>query len=329
MRKTLLLAAWLCCLQAMAQYTPAGRPHQIATVDISLHDNARSQDVPLRITLPQEQGVYPVILFSHGAGGSGHGYASILQYWASYGYVILQPTYEDSLELQRNSGAASSGMRGVMQEAHDSAVWVSRIRDAELVLNSLARIEQLAPAVKGKMNAGSIGAGGHSLGTQTSLALAGATLTLVPGAQPKSSADGRIRATLLMSAQGPGQMGFTECSWDKVRVPMMSMTGSRDRGAEMQSPEWRKAAYDHAPGPDKFHVFIEGASHFSFAGDSVGQRRPLARFRAGKEQEIERLINSISLAFWDAYLKGDAAARKVLEPASMKAAGGAVTLYSK
>lgn len=39
-------------------------------VPLTLHDGARSRDIPLRVYLPEVTAPAPVLLFSHGLGGS-------------------------------------------------------------------------------------------------------------------------------------------------------------------------------------------------------------------------------------------------------------------
>src|SRR5262245_11053317 len=64
-----------------------------------LHDASRNKDLELRITWPDAGGPFPTIVFSHGAFGSKDNYLTLTEYWASYGYVVLQPTHSDSRSL--------------------------------------------------------------------------------------------------------------------------------------------------------------------------------------------------------------------------------------
>src|SRR5882672_6583070 len=54
------------------------------------HDAKRDRDVPAKIYFPKSgNGPFPVIIFSHGLGGSREGYEYLGQYWASHGYVSV------------------------------------------------------------------------------------------------------------------------------------------------------------------------------------------------------------------------------------------------
>jgi hypothetical protein len=86
------------------------------------------------------------------------------------------------------------------------------------------------------------------------------------------------------------------------------MTGSLDRGAGEQDPEWRKIPFERSQPGDKYHVFIQGANHMSFVS-----AKTLLPARAARNESILGYTNSASLAFWDAYLKADRAARSYLQ----------------
>ncbi len=59
-----------------------------------------------------------------------------------------------------------------------------------------------------------------------------------------------------------------------------------------------KEPYFRSPPGDKFLVDIEGANHFSFGGG-----------RNGRTSGAAEIVQLVSLAFWNAYLKGDEAAK--------------------
>jgi predicted dienelactone hydrolase len=104
--------------------------------------------------------------------------------------------------------------------------------------------------------------------------------------------DDHVRAAIAMSPQGPGEEGFSDHSWDQIRVPVMTMAGTRDRGVGGQPPEWRLQPFQHMPAGEKYQVTVNGAGHLAFA---VG-----GAFRSCIVKE--------SSAFWDKYLRSGAVA---------------------
>ena len=290
-------------------YKLADGPLAITEVpDIVLHDAKRNKDLHLRIFYPNDRGPYPVIVFSHGAGGSQSCCDALTRHWATYGYITVQPTHDDSTLQRRNSGEEDINFLKAIRDAlKKPALWQSRPQDVSFVLDSLPRLQRRIPGLAGKIDAQHIGVGGHSMGAFTADAIAGALVDL-PNHPGTNFADSRVKAVLLLSPQGPGEFGLDDHSWDQVSIPLLSMTGSLDRGAGEQDPEWRKIPFERSQPGDKYHVFIQGANHMSFIS-----AKTLLPARAGGGESILGYTNSASLAFWDAYLKADSIARNYLQ----------------
>jgi predicted dienelactone hydrolase len=320
----------------------AGESPVGAIPDVVIRDESRGRDVALTIEYPTKAGSYPLIVFSHGFGGSNRGYVGLSSYWASQGYVVIKPTHADSGRL-RDAGDVDD-----IWESQTAADWRNRVRDVTFVIDSLDVLEQRYPELKGKIDRSHIGVGGHSYGAFTAM-LAGGARTF-PGSV--SYADPRVKAIVAMSPQGTAaNRGLTQESFASIGVPALFMTGSRDRGTnERETPEWRREAYTYAPAGDKWFVSVEGAGHFSFSGrrGEVIERRqettmpgddnpmypaPSQRTQtrmppqAGvRERAIFRTIQATSLAFWDLYLRGDAGGRTELE---RLATGGSAAVEQK
>lgn len=289
-------------------YKLADGPHTVTEVpDIVLHDAKRDKDLHVRIFYPKEPGPYPVIVFSHGAGGSQSCCEGLTRHWATYGYVTLQPTHEDSTVQRRNAGEEDINFLVAVRDAlKKPALWQSRPKDISFVLDSLPVLQKRIPALSGKMDVERIGVGGHSMGAFTADAIAGALVDL-PNHPATNFGDPRVKAVVLLSPQGPGEFGLGDHSWDHVNLPLLSMTGSLDLGAENHGPEWKKIPFERSQPGAKYHVFIEGANHMSFI-----TAKTLLPGRAAQGDSILGFTNSASLAFWDAYLKGDAGAKSYL-----------------
>jgi hypothetical protein len=126
-----------------------------------------------------------------------------------------------------------------------------------------------------------------------------------------------------------------------VKVPVMFMTGTNDRGANpSEDANWRKQAFDNSPAGDKYFVVIDSARHSSFTGQ-VGfydmtpartastnpyyPQQPLPQQQRGamvfgNDRRIFQMIKIASLAFWDGYLKNDTTARDLLQPQKFESA---------
>jgi predicted dienelactone hydrolase len=293
--------------------------------EATLRDAARGRDVEMNIEYPTRGENNPLIVFSHGFGGSSVSYVGLSSYWTSHGYVVIKPTHADSRRLSRGTLAEEGPER-----------WRDRVRDVTFILDSLPALQEKYPELAGKIDASRIGVGGHSYGALTAMMLGG--VQTFPG--PVAYRDARVDAVVAMSPQGPTERwGLTQQSWSPVNVPTLYMTGTLDRGIEAtEDPAWRQQAFELAPEGDQWLVVIEGARHASFTGrlddvweeeverqrresissQTIPQPRETDRLqRSGRiverEREIFATARSLSLAFWDAYLRGDAQGRQALE----------------
>lgn len=322
---TAAFAASTSATKDQSGYALAPGPFTVSEVaDLALHDSKRSKDLHVRIFYPNGPGKYPVIVFSHGAGGSQDCCETLTRHWASYGYVTIQPTHDDSAVQRRNTGEENIRfMKAVRDALKKPALWESRPRDISFVLDALSSLPDRVPGLVGRMDTGRIGVGGHSMGSYTTEAIAGALIDL-PGHPGSNFADPRVKAVLCLSPQGPGQFGLNEHSFDPISLPYIGMTGSLDSLGPVASPAWHKTPFERSLPGDKYHVFIEGANHMSFIS-----ARSLAPGRAAQGEAILGYTNSASLAFWDAYLKGNAAAKTYLQSDALEKSSHGAAILSR
>lgn len=309
-----------------------------------VRDGERGKDVTFSVDYPTRPGPYPLVIFSHGFGATRQTYVGLSAHWASQGYVVIRPAHADS-------GRLATGEVAAAWENQTTADWRNRVRDIAAIIDGLDMIEQSYPELKGKIDHTKIGVGGHSYGAFTAMLIGGART--FPG--NTNYADPRVKAVVVMSPQGPSEtFGLTSESWKEMRVPVLFMTGTDDRGlAENETPEWRRQAYEFSPAGDKWLVVISGARHASYTGrmdptmegsargntqpmigDTTRQRLPEQDPRAPTREgtagmrirNIFGQVKAISLAFWDTYLRGDAEGRTALEGAANR---GGIELLKK
>ena len=302
-------------------------PLAIETADsLTLKDAARKKDLICKVYFPKTGGPYPVILFSHGFGGNKDAFGPVGRHWASYGYVVVHPTHADGLGRAEGKPKAATGekagqrvrLRGLLGGINDPQKIGERVADLVLILDSLNQLPDTVPGLKGKIDAKNVGVGGHSFGAYTAMLIGGVTADL-GNEKGKSFADKRVACILPISGQGTGQQGLTNSSWDALKIPMMTITGTRDQGVGGQGVEWKKEPYTFSPKGDKFLVVIDGANHLSFGG-GLGPRgsAPTA------------VVKLCSMQYWDAYLKDSAAAKKYLQSDQLvRDCGGACAFERK
>ncbi len=267
------------------------------TAELNLRDASRNRDIPVKIYYPGHiSGSIPLIVFSHGYGGTDQGYEYLGRGWADAGYIVVFPTHRGS----DDAALRQMGLRGVEDPAKAFELQTQRAGDIHFIVSSLKGIEHQIPAIKGKVDRKKLGASGHSMGAGTALLIAGATAS-VPNAPPQSFRDDHVRAVIAMSPPGPGRSSFSESSWDRVEIPTMTMSGTRDRGSAGEPPEWRTQPFQHMRAGNKYQVTVDGAEHLSF----------------GIGGQFRECILRETIAFWDKYLKGGAAVIQPLAPCKL------------
>ena len=134
--------------------------------NVKLHDGRRDKDLSVLCVYPAEGGPWPVIVFSHGAGGMGASYLPLLKFWAEHGYVCLAPTHADALILNRQAFEAPAGGRGPVASAETQILmrafrnpqdWVARASDMSFVIDSIGDLPEKVPGLRGRMDAARIG----------------------------------------------------------------------------------------------------------------------------------------------------------------------------
>jgi len=296
-----------------------------AAADIVLHDAQRNKDLHVKVTYPKADGKFPVIVFSHGFGGSKDTYASLTAYWAARGYVVIQPTHDDSIAQRKANGEIHGVMQGfstLREDISDPAAWRNRTRDVSFVIDSLDEIERRVPGTSGKLDHSHIGAGGHSFGALTTELLGGLTFTPPGASKPESLADRRISALLVLSGAGPRQHGVIESSWENITAPLMLMTGTRDMGVGGLNPDMRIKPYELVHSVHKYAIVLQGGVHMTFTGMPA---------KTGIEPAVLfETVEVASTAFWDAYLKNSEAAQTYLHsPALVDFSGGKAKLTTE
>ena len=72
-------------------------PFAVETASFDWTDAARNREVPVKIYYPKDgAGTCPLIVFSHGLGGSREGYEYLGRHWASHGYVSVHVQHKGS-----------------------------------------------------------------------------------------------------------------------------------------------------------------------------------------------------------------------------------------
>lgn len=296
------------------------------------------------------KGPYPLVIFSHGFTSNAPWYSTLIEHYASYGFVVLAPEHIEVFDPDWSDFWKAT---------------IDRPRDIKQVLDYAEKLTAAGGDMAGLIDMRHVAVAGHSYGGYTALAMAGAQfdldafnarcaalpaddpvlavgctplvkheaematragLTPMPNGLWPSFGDSRVTAIIPMA--GDSYM-FDKAGLSKITIPMMAIGGTIDTSTPY---DWgAKPSYDNASSAQKALVTIENAEHPIF--ETPCKNFPWAtKVDSGFSQWIcfeqvwdkERaldLINHLSTAFLLDVLKGDKDAHKALLPDAVKFPG--------
>ena len=292
-------------IAADSSYDPLARSVRFTpeTLDLTVHDAERKRDIPIRAYLPSEKSPVPVVLFSHGLGGSRKGSAYLGNHWAGCGYVAVflqHPGSDTSVWKDKRLGQRMQAMR----KAAGAQNFLLRVRDIPAVLDQFDRWNKTdGHVLAGRLDLTRVGMSGHSFGAVTTQAVSGQGTRRVNA----SFTDSRIKAAIAFSPNSP-RGGDPKQAFGNVKIPWMLMTGTKDispiGNADIKS---RLAVFPALPSGGKYELVLYGAKHYAFT------ERSLSGDTEKRNPNHHRVILALSTAFWDTWLREDAAAKAWLD----------------
>lgn len=271
--------------------------------DLEVHDGVRDRIIPIRIYLPEDKADSPLVLFSHGLGGSRRSFSYLAKAWRELGFstVFIQHPGSDEDMLK---GVAPHRVEEVMREAAGRSNFTLRIADIPAVMDQLHEwSRQPEHPLYGRIRTKRVGVAGHSFGAMTAQALGGQRFGF--GIGRAHFADDRIVAALMLSPSPP-IAGTNRMAFGRVDTPWMLISGTDDYSPIARfDAEERREVFRYLPDGGKYKLVFEGAGHGSYDVDG--------RLRSRDSDRFGKAIAAVSGKFWQAWLEGDKAARKWLE----------------
>ncbi len=261
-------------------------------VDFEWIDSGRARPVPVRLYWPGDHvraARVPLIVFSHGMGGSRRGYSYLARHWAARGIASLhvQHVGSDSSLWAGNPLTLVSRLQSAAQESEALA----RGLDVRFALDRLLSAE--SGAYDARIDRKRIVAAGHSYGANTALVAVGAAVTR--NGQRMEAHDARFSAAILISS--PPFYGERDVAsvLNKVTVPTLHVTATDD---VIRIPGYysavndRLAIYNAIATPRKSLVVFEGGSHSMFTDRGLTGGREL-------NPKVKAATAELTLAFLD------------------------------
>jgi predicted dienelactone hydrolase len=262
--------AWLSSLPARA--LPASEEARV--VDFEWVDPTRDRKVPARLYWPaasMRKRPVPLIVFSHGLGGTRKGYSYLGEGWSAgrIASLHIQHVGSDQTLWQGNPLLLLDRLDGAADE-HEA---IERTRDVSYGLDRLlGRDNPFHAAIDRKR----IVAAGHSYGANTTLILTGAQV--IRDGKPVGHRDPRFTASIVISA--PPFYGETDLAavLASVDVPTLHVTTTEDtiRIPGRYSPvQDRIDVFNAIPTARKTLVVFQGGPHSVFTDRSLRNGGPL------------------------------------------------------
>ncbi len=252
-------------------------------------------------------GPRPIVIFSHGLGGSREGSAFLGSFLASHGFVAVHIQHAGSDEAvwagETDRDAIVAALRDSLSNLSNAT---DRFRDLSFVIDQLTAMAASGP-LAGRLDLSRLGMSGHSYGAVSTLVAAGQRLG------PRgtfSFREPRIVAAIAYSPNKPRQGADRyDRIYGDIAIPIFHMTGTVDSSPlePDMNPTDRQIPFRNIAGARQYLLVLDGGDHMVFSG------------REGRTSNVEKyprfhdIIKQGSLAFWEATLNGDLDAKAWLE----------------
>lgn len=223
---------------------------------IEIPSPGRLLPLQARLTAPLTGTNLPIILLSHGQGSSNNlsssrGYGPLVDFWASHGFAVIQPTHLSSkfLSLDHKDPKTKGS----------PLYWRERVEDLKAILDNLEHIEAKTPHITGRLDLARIAIAGHSAGGHAAEMLLGMTVKDPETNTIVSLADPRIKAGLLLATLGNGDVNdfvkttypfFQYPDFTPMSTPALVVAADNDVSPHLtdRGADWHMDPYTLSPG---------------------------------------------------------------------------------
>lgn len=199
---------------------------------------------------PLDEGTFPLVVISHGTGGSHLVYRNLAAHLARHGFVVATPEHPRNNRNNNDLAGTAANLANRPRHLRLAIDWAfsSGGFGACLVPDAVAIV-------------------GHSMGGYTALATAGGLPTAFPNETPDQqpravpvARDDRVKALVLLAPAAPWFMA--DGALRGVRVPILMLTAEKD-GA---TPGWNAEIIKRGvPDPALVeHRVVTNAGHYAF-----------------------------------------------------------------
>jgi hypothetical protein len=291
-------------------YVPARPLSRVATSTHRIVDPIRGAAVDCVVRRPEgADGPLPVVVYSVPMDWSPEkptaDGAYIAEHLASAGYLAITTRHPDTDRLIYPEYPAYRRDKAFygLDRADDPASQKHRIADLRFVLDTLAAWSDGGP-LQGLVDLDRIGMSGHSFGGLASMALVGQRV----GGEAASYRDARVKAVATYGIMC-SPVGAPAATFANIDAPVLYVVGAGDHTyGRWYTPSDKLAGFPRCAAPNRYAAMLDLADHHTYPGG-----RTEAGGATNGELLCQQWTRCIALAFWDAWLRGDEAARRWLD----------------
>lgn len=302
--------------------------------------------VDVMLSVPVRPGRYPLVIYLPGLGENRSAGEVWRNAWSQAGYAVLsvQPLSVDSTAW-RSKDARNGDFKPLVRERHSAAVMERRQEVLRALLAEVKKRGRDGDELLANVDSENVALAGFDLGAYGALVAAGERT----GTGKAGKRVAPLSAVIALSPYADFNGPTFEQRYADIKLPVLSITGDGDEdpyGLGIPA-HLRSAPFQYMPPRDKFLLSLDSANHELFAGNARSSERgeqevaaeqepsPSGRRRRGsgngegqpaRHSEIQiggrmngtalamgqSAVVSVTTAFLDAYLKGDAISREWL-----------------
>lgn len=292
------------------------------TQGLELYDASRDRALPVDLYLPDGDAPTPLVVISHGFGGSRSNFVDVARHLASHGIAVATVEHPGS-----NLQQLENLLRGNASASMAPNEFVDRPQDISYLLDYIETHNQ--SRWSNRFDLDKIGVMGHSFGGYTALALAGAQLNIeqletrcanelansvnvsiplqclaLQSQFEQLLQDDRIKAAFVFNPITSLVFGHEGLS--QLQTPVLMVSGSADPIAPALVEQLRPFTW--LPPADKYLALMQGGSH------NYAQVADLPNQLSGPDPDIARqYLKALGLAFMQTYIGQQSDYRQFLQ----------------
>ena len=264
------------------------------------YDESRKREVPYKVYYPDElKDTYPIIIFSHGLGGSVEAAEYLGEHLSKNGYVCFHIQHQGSDEsVWKGATTKKEILKLLKASLKDYNNAINRFQDIPFVINEIIKLNSNSDIFKGHLDTINIALLGHSYGARTVLILSGEKVAKGKISFKESRLKAGVAFSPNLTENPPDDISSV---YKDISIPLFHITGTEDgdpleRNSDF-TPEDRTKPYKYINTSTQYLLVLNKANHMTFGGNEKAAKDDMYL-----KQHLESICTGVT-AFLNYYLK--------------------------